>query len=596
VSGSIRAVRLGVLAGGAAAGALTLAVVRRSPDYAIAGGSAASTALSLAAGWSVLIAGVIALGRRARRPFGVVAAVASWAWFAAQWNTPGAGSAWVFTAGLVLATVVPVLVADAGLRYLRGRVGAPEIAALAAGGLATVGLAVAGALFFDPASAGCYGCPANLLMIADRPAVAEQAGRLAVHAGVIWPVMLGVVLAWRLARTSPAGRGIAGPVAVPVLAYLVVVELDYLHSWSRGYLGADDVDRRLWAVQAGLLIVAALGTGWSYVHRRRTRSAVARMVVAASDVSAPGGLEKTLGTALGDDSLRVFYPHGADGWVNAAGYPVERHAGRGTTRLTRDGVTIAFLTHRREALDEDGIADEIAGAAGLALTNERLRAQRRAQLADLRASRARIVEAADAERRRLERDLHDGAQQRIVALSLALRLEQLRLGNPAASGDSAVGAAGGDPPGAGGDAGLARRLEEAQAEVAATLAGLRRLARGLYPRELADEGLSAALETLAESSGPAVTLDVPVDGRFPAPVEAVAYFTVANRLAGGGVTHALVSVRRDGDRLRAEIEDDGPAGDTTAIEDRVGALAGTLSVEARAGGGTRIRAELPCGS
>ena len=557
-----RGAQLAVLAVGVATGLATVAVVRRS--YATA-----ETVLGLAAGWLLLAAGVAALARPARRPFGVVVSLASVAWFVAQWNSPDAGSAWMFTAGLVLSTVCPVMVADAVLRYPNHRSGAAPSAAYAC----TVVLAgLVPALFFDPAAGGCYGCPANLLLIHDWPRAADDAGRVAVYAGAVWVPLLVGVLGWRLARSSGAQRRITAPVVVPALAYLCVVGLDYLDSLGGGYFGTDAAQRTRWVVEGGLLILVALGTSWSFVRRRRTRSAVARMVVEAADFSRPGGLERSLGAALGDDSLRVVYPIGDGGWIDGAGRRVDLDDDRGTTWLTRGDTTIALLTHRRGNIDEDGLVEEIAGAAGLALDNERLQAQRRAQLAELRASRARLVAAADAERRRLERDLHDGAQQHVVALSLAIRLAQLR-------------AVGGED-----------RLDQAQAEVTAALADLRLLARGLYPRELADEGLPAALETLAEGAAIPVAVDAPLDERLPPAVEAAAYFAVAYRLAGAEAAQAAVSVRRDGDRLRIEIEDDAPPGDLLTIEDRVVALAGTLTVEPTGEPGTRIRAELPCGS
>jgi signal transduction histidine kinase len=526
-------------------------------------------ALDLAAGWLLLAAGVAALGRPARRSFGVVVSLASVAWFVAKWNSPDAGSAWMFTAGLVLSTVCPVLVADAALRYPNRRPGAAPSAAYGC----TVFLAgLLPALFFDPAAGGCYGCPANLLLIHDWPRAADDASRAGVYAGVVWVPLLVGALGWRLVRSSGAQRRIAAPVAVPALAYLCVVGRDYLDSLGRGYLGTDAAQRTWWFVDGTLLILFALGTSWSFVWRRRTRSAVARMVVEAAGISTPGGLDRSLGAALGDDSLRVVYPIGDGGWIDGAGRRVDLDDGRGATRLTRGDTTIALLTHRRGTIDEDGVVEEIAGAAGLALDNERLQAQRRAQLAELSASRARIVAAADAERRRLERNLHDGAQQHVVALSLAIRLAQLR-------------ADGGED-----------RLDQAQAEVTAALAGLRILARGLYPRELADEGLPAALETLAEGAAISVAVDAPLDERLPPAVEAAAYFAVAYRLAYADVNQAAVSVRRDGDRLRIEIEDDAPPRDLLAIEDRVLALGGTLTVEPTGKPGTRIRAELPCGS
>jgi signal transduction histidine kinase len=340
---------------------------------------------------------------------------------------------------------------------------------------------------------------------------------------------------------------------------------------GRGYLGDDQVDRRLWIAQAGLLIVVALGTGWSFVRLRLTRSAVARLVVDAAGMSGPGGLDKALGAALGDDSLRVLYPIDDGGWADSAGRLVQPSDNQPLTRLVRGDETIALLAHRRGSLDGDGVADEIAGAAALALDNERLQAKQRAQLGDLRASPARIVAAADAERRRLERDLHDGAQQSLVALSLAIRLAQLRVDGRA------------DPD-------ASARLDAAQADVTAALAELRTLARGLYPRELADEGLTAALETLAEGSPRPVTVDSRVDERLPQPVESVAYFAVARRI-GAAAGPATVSARRAGDRLVIEIEDSDPPGNLVMVEDRVGALAGTVTTQAVDGSGTRRHRE-----
>jgi signal transduction histidine kinase len=573
----LRCAQLAVLAVGVVVGGASLVAVRRSPGYSIVGASGALATLMLAAGWLLLLAGTMALRRPGLRSFGVVISLASLAWFVVEWNSPGVSSAVLFTLGLVFSTVCPVLVAHAVLHYSNRREGVTASAVLALAYLCTVGLAgVVSALFFDPGSGGCNECPANLLLVADIPTVGERAGRVATYLGCAWAAILIGALGWRLVRSSPARRRTVAPVVVPAMAYLGVVGLDYLHSVNRGYLGHDELDRRLWIAQAGLLILVALGTGWSFVRRRLTRSALARLVVDAAGMSAPGGLDKSLGAALADDSLRVLYPIDNGRWVDSAGRPVQPDRSQSLTRLVRGDDTIALLAHRRGALDEDGVADEIAGAGALALDHERLQAQQRAQLGDLRASRARIVAAADGERRRLERDLHDGAQQSLVALSLAIRLAQLRVDDRAGPDTSA-------------------RLDAAQAEVTAALAELRTVARGLYPRELADEGLTAALETLAETSPTPVTVDSRVDERLPQPVESAAYFAVAHRMAAAAGP-ASVSAGRTGDRLVIEIEDGGPPGDLVTVEDRVGALAGTVTTHAVEGSGTRIRVELPCAS
>ena len=201
----------------------------------------------------------------------------------------------------------------------------------------------------------------------------------------------------------------------------------------------------------------------------------------------------------------------------------------------------------------------------------------------MRASRVRIVQAADAARRRLERNLHDGAQQRLVSLSLALRLAQSKLASD---------------PGAAGTV-----LESAREELALALDELRELARGIHPAILTDRGLAAALESLATRSPVPVEIDAAVDG-LPAAVEAAAYYVVAESLANvvkyARASHAAVRISQGEECLEVEVADDGVGGaDPTAgtglrgLADRVEALDGSLTVESPTGKGTLIRAELP---
>jgi signal transduction histidine kinase len=225
------------------------------------------------------------------------------------------------------------------------------------------------------------------------------------------------------------------------------------------------------------------------------------------------------------------------------------------------------LVHRTELLDDPELIEEVGKAARLALDRERLSAELRGQLQALRASRARTVAAGDAERRRLERDLHDGAQQRLVVLSLALRLLCDRVGP-----------------------GRAERVEAAMAELSAALEDLRELGRGIYPAVLADEGLAAAVEALAEEGTAPVLVGTMPAERAPAPVEAAAYFVVAEMVGRSGGRNVKVSGElRDG-RLCVEVA--GVVdGDLTDLEDRIGALDGVLTVDH----GT-VRAEVPCAS
>ena len=217
--------------------------------------------------------------------------------------------------------------------------------------------------------------------------------------------------------------------------------------------------------------------------------------------------------------------------------------------------------------------------------NVRLDAELQARLDQLQESRARIVEAGYAARRRLERDLHDGAQQRLVGLALDLRLAREKLD---------------DDPGA-----AASMLDEASAELAKATEELRELARGIHPAILSDRGLEAAVESLAQRAPLPVQIDASVDGRLPDPVEAAAYFVVSEALTNvvrhSGAERAEVGIRRDDGRLVVEVADDGSGGADPAgsglrgLADRVAALDGRLQVDDPAGGGTIVRADIPLG-
>jgi signal transduction histidine kinase len=212
-----------------------------------------------------------------------------------------------------------------------------------------------------------------------------------------------------------------------------------------------------------------------------------------------------------------------------------------------------------------------------------LDAELRVRLEELRASRARLVEAGDAERRRLERDLHDGAQSRLVALALLLRTARKR---------------------ATGDATLEELLDRSLEELQTSLGELRELARGIHPAVLTERGLEPALRALVPRATVPVALDAPAGERLPPPVESAAYFVVSEALANvakyARASEASVTVRRVDGRVTVEVADDGIGGADAArgsglrgLQDRVAALEGSLSVDSPAGGGTRLHAEFP---
>jgi signal transduction histidine kinase len=252
--------------------------------------------------------------------------------------------------------------------------------------------------------------------------------------------------------------------------------------------------------------------------------------------------------------------------------------------IDRDGAHVAALVHHPSVDDEPELLDAVTAAAGIALENGRLDAELRARLEELRGSRGRVIEAGQKERQRLERNLHDGAQQRLIALSLDLRLLEERLGD--------------DPDTRAG-------LDQARQEIARSLEELRAVARGIHPAVVSGHGLGVALESLAARAPVPVRLTVEVDARVHERLEVAAYYVVCESLANIGkharATSASVDVARANGNLVVEVVDDGVGGADSeggtglrGLADRVDALGGRLRVWTPRRGGTRVRAEMPC--
>jgi signal transduction histidine kinase len=568
--------RLVLWPAGLALGAFSLVIARDDP-FSFVGTSLGGAVGLLGAGWALLACGLVFWGRHPANTVGPLLAAASCAWFLAEWDNPGVGSATVFTTGLVLYAACPPLVAWVLFAYPSGRLASwaerGAVAAALAGAVLVLGLLPA--LVFDPAARGCAQCPANLLLVSDKPDLFERLNRVGVQLGLAWSLLLIGVAGWRIARSSPARRRVVAPVVLAGGVYLGLVAATFATSLDRGFLGSGTLERGLWLAQAAALAALALAVAWGLLRARRTRSSLARLVVELGESAPAGGLRDALARTLADPDLEVAYPVGEGRYADVGGRTVDlgRVEGRAATPLVRDGRPVAVLLHRAGLLDNPELVEEVTSAARLALENERLQAEVRAQLEDLRASRARIIEAGDAERRRLERDLHDGAQQRLVGLSLALRLLRAQLGTDQ------------DPQ-------LARRLDEAEAELRRAVAELRELAHGIHPAVLSDEGLAAAVEALAEGAPASLRIAAVTNERFPPAVETAAYLVVAEAAKSG--TARVSAARRDG-TLVVEVETKAAPHGLVELEDRVGALDGRLAVERAPGGGVRIRAEIPCG-
>ena len=359
------------------------------------------------------------------------------------------------------------------------------------------------ALVFDPASAGCRGCATNLWLVTDDSAGLAAVERWGVRFGLVWLAVSVGVVAVALLRASPAARRASGPTLMATLAFETAALAAYAHSWQRGFLGSQNLDQQLWVAQGVALSLLGLMALGELVRERRAHRALARVVVDLSGVAvSTRTLRDDLAVRLVDPELVLAYSvdDGAR-FVDAAARPVSTAvpAGRQLTALEHAGRPLAVMVHRAGALSGRDLADELVSAIHLGLEHEQLRAQALAQVEDLRASGLRLVETGDAERRRVERDLHDGAQQRLVGLSLGLRLLQARTGPSPA-------------------------LSDAMAELNRAIDDLRSLARGLAPLVLTDAGLAAAVRALAESRPLRVTA-LPT-GRYSPAVESTAYVAV----------------------------------------------------------------------
>jgi signal transduction histidine kinase len=323
------------------------------------------------------------------------------------------------------------------------------------------------------------------------------------------------------------------------------------------------------------------------LHRRRYDAVrvVDDYVRRLRDEEAPlTDLAPTFARALSDPTLELgLWQSATASYVGMDGAPLATTpVGRSAFHVMRGSAPVAVVVHDPSLDYEPLLLDDVTRAAALPLDNGRLHVEVLARLEEVNASRQRIVMATYEERRRLERDLHDGAQQRLVSLALSLRLARDRV-----------------------DGASAKVLDDAATQLTAAVREVRALAQGIHPAALTEDGLAAALESMADRTPIPVVVDVP-DQAFAEDVAAAAYFTACEAVTNA-VKHAhatAIDIRgsvTDGE-LVLEISDDGdgeaslrPGGGLQGLADRLDALGGQLTLSRRAGGGTTVRAEVPCG-
>jgi signal transduction histidine kinase len=531
-------------------------------------------------GLSFFGAGIVAMDRRPGNIIGPLMIGYAATWFLGNWGNLGVPP--LTTLGLIGATLSTPFLAHILFVYPSGRLRTTfERVVLWIVYVSSIGASVVIALTWNPRVFGCSTCwdthaPFPSARVND---VAQQVSDRAPI--ILVPLFISVlVLRWR--EASRAERRELTPLwtASSILAIVYLI---------RSFASADPRDPfayLLWELNSILQLFVPVIFAWGLLSTRLAQSAVGHLVVELERPLLPGGLRDALARTLGDPTLEVAYAiEGQDRWVDANGQrvalserPTDRRA---VTVIEPEGTPLAALIHD-PALDE-GLVRAAGAAAGMAIANERLRAQVQAQLEEVRASRQRIVEAGDRERRRVERNLHDGAQQRLVTLSLGLALLQQR--------EDLVPEA-------------REVLAQASAELRSAMSELRELARGIHPAILTEEGLAAAVESVADRSSVPVQLHIALGGRLPEPVESTAYYVVSESQANvakyAEASVARVDLARRNGSLRVEVVDDGKGGADAdrgsglgGLEDRVAAVGGTLRIESPHGEGTRVLAEIP---
>jgi signal transduction histidine kinase len=557
-----------------------LAVARGPGEFTTyAGRSALAAALAIMAGLGLVLGGLVVSLRRSIARSGAVALVAGIVWFAPFWVGWTGGPPLVRSIGMVVAGFAFPLLLHLVLAYPSGRLQSKLARVLVAivyleAALSSLGRALLRNPFFDPK---CWdNCTDNVFLVRSLPHVARAIQVVDLWFAVVAAGALVGFCIWRLATATGPPRRAAWPISA---AGNLLGAASAAHSNALFRAAENPTDPAFLSIfiaQCAADVLLVGGLLWTALRARVQRRSVGRIVADLGEAPTPGSLESALARAVGDPELTMAYWLPDSGrYVDPRGSPVPEPVaapGRAVTALVRNGRQVAVVTHAASVSD---LEREIGADVRLALDNERLQAEVLIQLIDLRASRARIVETGDAERRRLERDLHDGAQQRLLALSYDLRL--------------AAAAAQAD-----GEAETASLLADATAEAQAALGELRELAHGIYPAILTEAGLASAIATLADGAPLPVEIAETDEGRYPAPVETALYLVVAEAIedaAARGSSYVTLSLLRVGDRLVVSVEDDGSERTSQMVHlaDRVGALGGSLEV-----GPTKVRAEVPC--
>ena len=541
---------------------------------------------ALFVGWGFIGAGLFAWWRSPDSSIGPLMVATGFAWFlnlVTATNVPAVFIVAAILSSLYFVTAVHMLLAAPHGQPL----GRGDRRIVVTGYLLVTVGTIPLALFWDPRSE-CEGCPTNPFLFEENKTFFELWNTLLSLVGLVLIalVLRSLVLRWRRA-TRPERRLYAPMYAAGVaLMIAVLAQLSVQTSGSQGR--ALDILFIISVIPLALvpyLFVAA------FVRTRMAQGgAVRELMTHLAEAPQPGRLRDALADALDDPTLELVYwlPEGQR-YVDFRGRTYELpedDPSREIHAVARDDQCVAAIIYDATLREASEHVRAVGAAASLALLNERLEAELRAKVNELRRSRERMLKIGLEERRRLERDLHDGAQQRLVSMALNIRLARAKLNEDPLAADELLSSAG--------------------EELDSALAELRELARGIHPAVLTDRGLGTALETLASRAPVPVELAELPDIRLPEAVELAAYFVVAEALTNvakyAHATHAKVELARENGRLLVEVEDDGIGGANPengtglrGLADRIAVLEGRLEIDSESGRGTTVRAQIPCG-
>lgn len=536
-------------------------------------------------GWAWLGVGLFAWWRRPDNAFGKWMVLTSFAWMLRSLGY--ANSSLVFTFAIVASYLFPYALLQTLVRFPTGRIESSWDRWIIRLVVVALSIVAVGVLFGEPEYLGMENAPKNLLLVAESETVITVL-LICVNAIAI-VLILALIRSFtaKYSAASPPMRRLIGPVLWTSTLLLAGLGVQSVFSIAKLY-GVEDIANIFTSTVALLLPFSfLLGLARSRFVRGQ---ALGHMLERVAHETDPIKMQSAVAEALGDPSVELaFWLPETEQYVDGSGLPIAGPAPdshRAVTEVTTDERKVALIIHDDALLEEPEKIDAVSRGAALAFENARLEAEVRAKVAELRASRTRIVEAGDAARREIERNLHDGAQQNLVSLALKLQMARSRVES--------------DPRGA------IEIIDGASAELEQTLAELRELARGIHPAVLSDRGLDAALLALAVRAPLPVEVGALPESRLPESIEAAAYYVVAESLTNvaryADASRAEVDIYQEDGNVLIRIADDGIGGadprdgsGLKGLADRIAALDGQLRLASPVGRGTIVEAEIPCG-